>query len=264
MGQLTSPKEKVANIRDLLQKTQGQIALALPKHMTADRMLRVVMTEVQKTPKLLECKPMSLIAAVVQASQLGLEVGVQGHAYLVPYGDQVTLIPGYRGLIELARRSGQILDIEARVVHAKDEFDFEFGLNASLRHKPNMKDEDPGPVVAAYAVARMAGGATHFEVMSVRELNAIRNKSKASKVGPWVDYTEEMYRKTAARRLCKWIPTSIELMTAMDLDNKVEAGLPQDLETIIDVPGEAVDDKPEAEAPKGALAGVTESLKAEK
>lgn len=245
-GQMVPAKERVNTVRALLEKSKAQIAMALPRHMTSDRMLRVAMTEIQKNPVLLECAPMSLVACVVQAAQLGLEIGVLGHAYLVPFNNrqkgrkEVQLIPGYRGLVQLARRSGEIVTFEARVVHAKDVFEATYGLEGTLKHKPSM-DEDSGPVVAAYAFAKFKDGGYQYEVMSVRELDAIRKRSKAADSGPWVTDTEEMYRKTVARRLCKWLPASIELATAIDLDNKVESGLPQDLE-VITVEGQDVTD----------------------
>ena len=99
------------NIRALLEKSKGQIAMALPKHLNADRIVRVAMTSVQRTPELLKCDPISLVAAVIQSSQLGLEPdGILGHAYLIPFNNtkkgrmEVQFIPGYKGLIDLAIR----------------------------------------------------------------------------------------------------------------------------------------------------------------
>jgi recombination protein RecT len=265
MSQLVPSKDKVMTVRNLLEKCKSQIAMALPKHMTPDRMMRVAMTEIQKTPALLDCSPVSLVAAVIQASQLGLEIGVLGQAYLVPFKGSVTLIPGYRGLVQLARRSGEIVSIEARIVHAKDLFTVAYGLNPDLTHKPWMPTPDekvtkegPGPVLCAYACARFKDGGYQFEVMSLRELDAIKTRSKASS-GPWVTDTEEMYRKTVTRRLCKWLPASIELARALELDNNAEEGLPQDLSSVIDIQPEAEETE---KAPAGRLGAATEALAA--
>lgn len=266
MSQMVPAKDKVNTVRNLLEKCKSQIAMALPKHMTPDRMMRVAMTEIQKTPALLDCSPVSLVAAVIQASQLGLEIGVLGQAYLVPFKGSVTLIPGYRGLVQLARRSGEIVSIEARIVHAKDLFTVAYGLNPDLTHKPWMPTPDekvtkegPGPVLCAYACARFKDGGYQFEVMSLRELDAIKNRSKSSSNGPWVTDTEEMYRKTVTRRLCKWLPASIELARALELDNNAEEGLPQDLSSVIDIQPEAEDTE---KAPAGRLGAATEALAA--
>ena len=269
MSQLIPAKDKVNTVRNLLEKCKSQIAMALPKHMTPDRMMRVAMTEIQKTPALLDCSPVSLVAAVIQASQLGLEIGVLGQAYLVPFKGSVTLIPGYRGLVQLARRSGEIVSIEARIVHAKDLFSVAYGLNPDLTHKPWMPTPDekvtkegPGPVLCAYACARFKDGGYQFEVMSLRELDAIKNRSKAVSSGPWVTDTEEMYRKTVTRRLCKWLPASIELARALELDNNAEEGLPQDLSSVIDIAPES--EETEKAPTVGRLGAATEALAARK
>lgn len=237
-------KSKVENIRGLLEKSRKQMEMALPRHLSADRLMRVAMTSVQKTPQLLECTPHSLIGAVMQAAQLGLEPdGLLGQAYLVPYKNTVTLIPGYKGLLQLARRSGEISTIMAHVVHEADTFDFCYGLEPQLRHVPS-SDDNPGPVIAVYAVARLKDGGTQFEVMWRRQVEEIRKRSKAGNSGPWVTDWDEMAKKTALRRLCKLLPASIELQAAVSLDERAEAGIPQDLDVIdvgaVDVEAQAV------------------------
>ena len=128
--ELTVYQQKVASVRDLLDKSKTQIALALPRHMSADRLLRVAMTSVQRNPKLLDCTHLSLIAAIIQSAQLGLEPDdLLGHAYLVPFKTTVVLIPGYKGLISLSRRSGEIKAVYARTVYEKDHFKISFGID---------------------------------------------------------------------------------------------------------------------------------------
>ena len=244
MTQLVKASDKIANVRGMLERSRGQMAAALPRHMSADRMLRLTMTSIQRTPALLDCEPRSLIGAVIQAAQLGLEPdGVLGQAYLVPYGNQVQFIPGYRGLIGLARRSGQISTIEARVVHQKDAFTYSFGLKPVLEHVPTTEVE-PGEVVAAYAIAHLKDGAYQFDVMLKREVDAIRTRSKAGRSGPWVTDYEEMAKKTVLKRLCKLLPASVELATAVALDDRAEVGLPQDLGVLADTGDIQAPEKP--------------------
>lgn len=225
---------KVNTIRTLLESNKAALFAAVPKHMTADRMIRVACTELRKNPVLAECNQRSLIGAIVEASQLGLEIGgVLGQAYLVPYNVKVKgingapdrwekaaqLIPGYRGLVDIARRSGQISTIEARVVHSKDEFEFEFGLEPRLKHRPST-DQDPGVAQYIYAIAHLRDGGRQYELMTVREIEAIRARSKSSSNGPWVTDWEEMAKKTVLRRLCKLLPVSVEMQRAVALDEQ--------------------------------------------
>ena len=190
--------------------------------------------------------PLSLIGAVVVAAQLGLEPGIAGHAYLVPYGKQVTLIPGYRGLIELALRSGKIRSIEAHAVKEGDDFAFAFGLSPELRHVPAASNR--GPTTAVYALARFADGGVQFDVMRKDDVDAIRRRSRASDSGPWSTDYDEMAKKTVVRRLCKYLPVSIELQTAISMDESAERGHKQDNHKVIaadyDI-ADAADDTPE-------------------
>lgn len=227
---LINRNDKVSTIRTLLDRSKNQIKMALPSHLNPDRMLRIAMTSLQKNKDLLECTPESLIGAIIQSAQLGLEPdGVLGHAYLVPYGKVCTFIPGYKGLLALARRSGEISTILAEVVHAKDVFEFELGLTPRLKHVPTA-DEDEGEFVAVYAMARLKDGGVQFVVMRKGAVEKVRKRSKAATNGPWVTDFEEMAKKTALRRLCKLLPCSVELEKAVVLDERAEVGLPQDLE----------------------------------
>lgn len=248
---LTTVQAKAGTVRTMIEKCRGQIAMALPRHMTADRMIRVANTAVQRTPQLLDCEPRSLMGAIIQSAQLGLEPdGVLGHAYLIPFNNRKTgrvecqFIPGYKGLIELARRSGQISTIYSAVVHANDEWTFSYGLEPTLTHKPT--SGDPGEVVAAYAVARLRDGGAQFEWLWKREIEAVRSSSRSGNSGPWVTHWEEMAKKTALRRLCKLLPTSPELARAVALDEHAESSQPQDLHLLTG--GEADDQGDELDA----------------
>lgn len=234
-AQLNTP---INTFRGVLEKMKPQIQLALPRHVSPDRMLRIVLTTVQRTPKLLECTRESLLGCIVQCAQLGLEPdGLLGHAYLIPFYNrrenrmECQLIVGYKGLLKLARQSGEIASISARVVHEKDVFEFEYGLEEKLRHIPSM-DEDTGAPVYAYAIFRLKDGSHHFDVMSAREIRAIRKRSKSGESGPWVTDEEEMWKKTVLRRASKMSPASIEdrMARAISLDEKADAGLPQNID----------------------------------
>ena len=211
---------------------QAQMAMALPKNLTAERLTRIVMTEVRKTPALLNCNQESFFGAVLQCAQLGLEPGsALGHCYLLPFGNgkardgrpNCQLIIGYRGMIDLARRSGQIQSINAYVVHEADDFEYELGLHPDIHHKPSPL-ADRGPVTYVYAVAVLKGGGVQFEVMSRAEVEAVRAQSKAGKSGPWVTHWDEMARKSVVRKLFKYLPVSIEAVRAVEIDEKSDRG----------------------------------------
>lgn len=238
------PQTKAGSLAALLAspKMKSQFAAALPKHMTPERMARIVTTEIRKTPALVNCEQGSFLGAVIQCAQLGLEPGNSlGHAYILPYGKQAQLIIGYKGMIDLARRSGQIISISARVVRDGDFFEYEFGLDESLVHRP-AEDGNEGEITHVYAVARLKDGGRQFEVMSKAQVIAVQSQSKAGKSGPWVSHWEEMAKKTVIRRLFKYLPVSVEIQRAVMLDEKAEAGANQEHEYVFDGDFEVVDD----------------------
>lgn len=211
---------------------QKQMALAMPKSMTPDRLTRIVMTECRKTPALMKCAPESFYGAVLQCAALGLEPGsALGHCYLLPFGNgkdksgrpNAQLIIGYRGMIDLARRSGQIVSLQAWTVHAQDTFNYQLGLNPDIEHVP-ASVADRGPVTHVYAVAKLKGGGVQFEVMSRAEIEKVRASSKAGNSGPWSSHWDEMAKKTVIRRLFKYLPVSIEAVRAVEIDEKTDRG----------------------------------------
>jgi recombination protein RecT len=235
---------KPTTIHGFLETYKSEIQRALPKHMTADRMARIALTEFRKTPALMKCDPASLFGAVIQCSQLGLEPGgALGHAYLIPFENrkkgitEVQFIVGYRGMIDLARRSGQIVSLEAHAVYEGDKFDCAFGLNSDLKHIPdweNANRTNPEKLRFVYAVAKLKDGGTQFEVMSRAEVDGIRARSKAGNYGPWQTDYVAMALKTVIRRLFKYLPVSIELSQAVTMDERAEADLSQDNDLIIE------------------------------
>lgn len=225
---------KAATVIDVVRskKFQAQMALALPKSMTADRLTRIVMTECRKAPALLKCAPESFYGAVLQCAALGLEPGsALGHCYLLPFGNgkdkqgrpNAQLIIGYRGMIDLARRSGQIVSLSAYCVHEQDTFNYKLGLDPDIEHIP-ASVADRGKVTHVYAVAKLKGGGVQFEVMSRAEIEAVRKTSKAGTSGPWASHWDEMAKKTVIRRLFKYLPVSIEAVRAVEIDEKTDRG----------------------------------------
>ena len=187
-----------------------------------------------KTPELMNCVPATMLNAIASCVQLGLEFNSPlQHAHLIPYKNrkagvtECQLVIGYKGLIELARRSGNIKTIEARLIYSDEEFEVEYGLDPKLVHKPNLMSafknkmglRSDSDIIGAYAVAHFLEGGYQFEVMSRAEIDKIKESSKA-KFGPWIDYYSEMARKTVLRRLCKFLPLTPELAQAVDLDDK--------------------------------------------
>jgi len=215
---------------------QKQMQMALPRGMDADRILRIAMTALRQTPKLGACTPASFIGALFQSAQLGLEPSNGlGQAYLVPYGQAVTFIIGYKGLIELARRSGQISELYAYPVYAADHFNFTLGLHRNIDHQPAVDGEPADKdLVAVYAVAKFKDGGTDFEVMTRGQVDAIRKRSKASGNGPWVTDYAEMARKTVLKRLCKRLPLAVETQNALAQDETIKTTLAADMTQVPD------------------------------
>ena len=215
---------------------QKQMQMALPRGMNADRILRIAMTALRQTPKLGACTPASFIGALFQSAQLGLEPSNGlGQAYLVPYGRDVTFVIGYKGLIELARRSGQISELYAYPVYAADHFNYTLGLNRTIDHQPAVDDEPVDKsLVAVYAVAKFKDGGTDFEVMTRGQVDAIRKRSKASGNGPWVTDCAEMARKTVLKRLCKRLPLAVESQNAIAQDETIKTTLAADMTQVPD------------------------------
>ena len=234
------PKRQIAH---LLEARKGEIAKMLPRHLSADRLLKVAQIAATTTPALLECEIPSLVSAIGQCAQMGLEPNtVLGHAYLVPFNTKrkdkngrerwvksVQVIVGYKGLIDLARRSGQIVSIAAHEVCKEDHFDLVYGLEERLEHKPAMGER--GEIIGFYSVAKLQGGGHAFEFMSRHEVDKIKAASQSKGAyGPWKDHYTEMGRKTAIRRLAKYLPLSIEFQAASALDEMAVRGEDQRLD----------------------------------
>ena len=198
-----------------------------------ERFRNVVLAMFSRTPSLFDCDPVSIARACVEAAQLGLEpTGLLGGAYLVPFKNtrsgkrEAQLIVGYRGLVELVRRSGELLKVEARVVREQDAFEYEYGLDQRLSHIPALVP-DPGRLTYVYAIAFLRSGERQFDVMSAAEVDVIARRSKSkdqqgNPTGPWVTDYFEMAKKTVLRRMSKLLPLSIEAKKALELEEEYE------------------------------------------
>jgi len=211
-------KQQPVTFATVLEQSKEQIMRALPAVTSSERFMRVVLTEWRKSKDLQACDPRSLVGAVIQAAQLGLEFGsTLGHAYLIPYGGQATMQVGYRGLMHLARRGGEIKRFEARAVHEGDLFEYEYGTNPHIKHVPSGKSGQK--LAFVYAVATFSDGENQFDVMSVEEVEDVRKKySKAQKT--WQNSYDEMAKKTVIKRLVKMLPVCAELQAALEYDNR--------------------------------------------
>lgn len=228
-GEIVPKEDKLTQFKRSItsEKAMDAIANALPEHLNAKKMARVVITAITRTPKLLDCNPMTVMNAVIEASQLGLMPdGVLGHGYIVPYKTTAVFIPGYKGLLDLARRSGEIAWVQARLVFENDEFDYQYGMDPKLHHVPaRVSAKEPGKFIAAYGIAKYKTGEFHFEVMHRDEIDDIRKRSRAGNDGPWVTDYNEMARKTVIRRLCKFLPLNPEYQALVARDEYHEAGV---------------------------------------
>lgn len=239
-GKMIAREAGAGTVKAFFESNKRAMASVLPKHVSVDRMLRIALGALRTTPALTNATVESLMSATMVCAQLGLEPNtVLGHAYLIPFNNKrekrtdVQIIIGYKGLIDLARRSGQIVSIAAHAVRERDDFVYAYGLDEKLHHIPAIGDR--GEIIAFYAVAHLTGGGHAFEVMSRSDVDAIMRKTQSKGAyGPWKDHYEEMGRKTAIRRLSKYLPLSIEFSTAAALDGMAEAGESQNLESALE------------------------------
>jgi recombination protein RecT len=201
----------------VVEQMRPEIARALPPHMNADRMARLALTVLRQTPKLADCTPASFLGALLTASALGLEPGINGEAYLVPHGRECTLIVGYQGMAKLYFQHADAQHLDAQAVYENDDFDYAYGLDPFLRHKPAMGDR--GKVVAYYAVAALKSGARLFTVLSPDEIKALRG-GKVGTSGGIADPMHWMERKSALKQLFKLLPKSTTLTNAINADEQ--------------------------------------------
>jgi recombination protein RecT len=239
MTQELVTNKKQTELGELLETYKGEIARALPKHVTPERMLRIAMTSARKNPTLLECSLESILGAVIQSAQLGLEVDTPlGHAYLVPFYNknsgkkECNFMPGYRGLMDLIHRTAGHPILDPTAVYEGDHFKYEKGLHPVLQHEPIPK-KGGEKLTYVYCVASFADGRNVFRVMTRGEVESHRMRSKDPGFKIWKSDYEAMALKTVIRQLAKYLPMSAELQVAVGLDEMHEVGIAQDNELIL-------------------------------
>lgn len=209
------------SVKGYLKRYTEEIGKALPSQVGPERFQRICMTALTQNSELAKCTPASFIGAVLTAAQLGLDPNTPlGHAYLIPYGGKCTFQIGYRGMIELARRSGEIAMIKAHSVHKNDFFRYTLGLNPTLEHEP--AEGDRGPVVAYYAFYKTKDGDFDFEVMTKAEVEQHRATYSKARKSPWNTEFDAMAKKTVLKKVLKYAPLSTEIMRRMATDESVK------------------------------------------
>lgn len=253
----------MSNALTLLEQNKGKLAETLPSYLDPTRMQRLAVSVFRKNPALQKCKPASFVSAIMDAGQLGLEPGLLNEASLVPFKDECTLIVGYKGLMKCAMRSGEIEFIHPYVVYEGDEFYEELGSDPKLIHKP-ARQPNAKPQYY-YAIAKMKSGGRVWEVMSISQIEEHRDKFArgANRTdSAWKTNFDAMAKKTVLRKVCKFLPMSVELQGYFDHEKKSvnawnqNVNLPEKREAILATPDtpRKEDLQVEVETLKGHLA----------
>ena len=248
-GQMSAAKAEKKTMQAYIKAMEPAIKKALPSVITPERFTRMVLSALSSTPKLAECSPQSFLAAMMTAAQLGVEPNTAlGQAYLLPYRNhgqmECQFQLGYKGLIDLAYRSGEVSVIQAHTVYENDVFEYELGMDPKLRHVPAKADR--GEAVAYYAMFKTKDGGYGFEVMSVDDVqrHAQRySKSYGSGSSPWRSNFDEMAKKTVLKRALKYAPLKSDFVRGVAQDETIKAELSDEMyavpdETVFEAEGE--------------------------
>ena len=261
-NQVAQKPAEQKTMQQYIKNMEGEIKRALPSVITPERFTRIVLSAISANPQLGSCTPNSFLGAMMTSAQLGLEVNTPlGQAYVLPYRNKGVLEAqfqlGYKGLIDLAYRSGEVEVIQAHVVHENDDFECEYGLDPKLTHKP--ADTNRGEPIKVYAVFKTKSGGFGFEVMSmedVRKHAAKYSKSYGSGYSPWKTNFEEMAKKTVLKRVLKYAPLKSDFVKAAVQDEVIKKDISDDMyfvpdenimdaeytEIVTDENGEVIDD----------------------
>lgn len=208
----------LAEIRTNIERMAPQFAAALPKHIPVERFVRATMTAVQMNPQLLNADRRSFFASATKAAQTGLIPDGRESA-IVTFGNQAQFMPMLAGILKLVRNSGELASLDAQLVHKNDKFSYRPGIDLEPQHEPDWFG-DRGEAIGVYAVAKMKDGAAYVEIMNRQQIEAVRSVSRSSGKGPWVQWWDEMARKTVIRRLAKRLPLSTDLEGALDAEDE--------------------------------------------
>ena len=230
-NQVTTTNSGKKTMQQYIKSMEGEIKKALPSVITPERFTRMVLSAISVNPKLASCTPASFLGAMMSAAQLGLEPNTPlGQAYLIPYGNAVQFQIGYKGLIDLAYRSGDVELVQAHIVYENDTFECEFGLEPKLVHKP--ADRDRGEAVKVYAMFKTKSGGYGFEVMSMDDVRRHAEKySQAykSSSSPWKSNFEEMAKKTVLKKTLKYAPMKSDFVKAVVQDESIKTEIAEDM-----------------------------------
>lgn len=223
------------SIPDMVKAMMPEIKKALPSVITPERFTRIALSALNNTPQLQSCTPISFLAALMNAAQLGLEPNTPlGQAYLIPYKNKGTLECqfqlGYKGLIDLAYRNGQMQTIQAQAVYENDFYDYEYGLEPKLVHRPASSER--GELVYFYGVWRTINGGFGFSVMSKEDMDVYaKTYSKAfdTSYSPWKTSYEEMAKKTVIKQALKYAPIKTDFQRALSTDESIKKQISEDM-----------------------------------
>lgn len=224
--------QQTAALANMEKKVREILPLVGGDRAKAEKIIRIGANAVSKTPALAKCNPAKLWLGIQEIAAMNLTIGARG-AYLVPYKDEVQVIVSPHGLIELAYRHPLVKSVQARVVRKGEPLLIEYAPEATVKHSPRI-DGQGGEMIGAYAIIDLTNGGRIVEWMSRIEVLKIKNSSQSARkgYGPWVDWEEEMWRKTVLKRAMKYVPQSEEMMRALDVDD-------EDSDPIITKPQEA-------------------------
>jgi len=251
MSTALSTRDKITHLNDYLESKRSSLIKIAPQGTDVDRIIRVAMFETAKNERLVQCSPSSVYMALAKACELDLVAGgVLHRASLVPMWDKKSkgynaeLWIEYTGLMDLVKRSGEVAHFKAEVVYENDDFEHSFDLEKGevLRHKKC--HDNPGDLLLAYAVCFFKDGQRQVEVMRKDQINKIRKSSRSPDSGPWAQHTEEMWRKTVIRRICKYLPLTPKTTAVLEHDIQSDFGS-MGIESI-DIDVHEQDDTPDA------------------
>ncbi len=238
MGQLKKAVEEKnlsqpvkGSLESIIKSNWHKIEAVMPKHMSGERLFQLAVSTINQNPKLARCQIATFLSCLMKCSALGLEpseVDGLGRAYIIPYGNKATFILGYKGMLDLARRSGEIQDISARAVFVGDKFEYRFGLNEQLGHIPGDGERTPETLTHVYVVAHFKDAGHYIDVMTKVEIDDVRKRSKAGNDGPWVTDYIAMAIKSVIRRAFKFLPVSVEAQQAAAAD-ETDGGFTQEI-----------------------------------
>lgn len=235
----------INEVRNAIERMSPQFKAALPAHIPVERFIRTTLTAVQTNPALLSADRRTLFASATRAAQMGLLPDGREGA-IVTFGQNCQFMPMMAGILKLVRNSGELASIDAQIVYKNDGFTYRPGIDLVPQHTPDWFGER-GDIVGVYAVAKMKDGSAYVEILSHKQVEQVRNVSRAKGSGPWVTWWDEMARKTAIRRLAKRLPLSTDLDGALASDD--ELFMPPEPTAATEAPKEAAQD---AEKPSAA------------